>query len=789
MKQPVDTRVEFISILNNKEKELGQERGILLLVGPARDLGILEQACFDPDQTWNKCITARYTLKAAAPAQVFGTLVQHLINDIRSMIPDTPQMSKGKISKQAIEQPIEGPYGRMREAGMGSSEKGSETGFLWQMFSPLVEKLDFVLAVENNQALDSNMIVKVVHDLLAESSQDSLLKVGQRLVVFLQLVDVVEDDEAWSRYLNQVAALLPYRTMLVISGLPESLQINTTVPTQRRLEFESVVEPEPSIQKAVIFKESAAISDEPSTDDKLKRRRYANALARMILHKQTYPPLSIGIHGPWGKGKSSFMEQIKEELEKERKESAPPVLTIKFNAWSYSDAKQVWAGLLNKVSEEIEKKLGDLRTIKLNLGELLKQRKAELFWASALPFFILLVAVGLGFVFGANLIGVLKISLGLTNEGVNEFEKAIIPMLGGLGSVLLMFKRLAQVMQPVSLRIAHFARLPNYSRELGFQHAVIKDLKFLNEALQKYQSDARVVVFIDDLDRCSEQRIMEVLQAIILVLAPARFFVILGIDTEMIYRAIHQYYTTDDKPPPSWFPRQYLKKILQLSFHLPSIEKTEREQLVTSLFSQASINELNKRTDEKPEGGEPSHSDISQLSLIVNRALLVEDDTQIEKQQVDIREELVEDTPYELAAFYDYQECLEDNPREIKRAINVHRLMKFMIQKHGVKIGGWTEQRQRQLVRWVLFCICWPELVVYALSEAEKKQADGDVLKLCVDKHGGKIKSTQRWQRLSHIEAKNGDNLLPADIDDAFIFVACSTLLVEDVKEGKENGV
>jgi hypothetical protein len=291
-----------------------------------------------------------------------------------------------------------------------------------------------------------------------------------------------------------------------------------------------------------------------------------------------------------------------------------------------------------------------------------------------------------------------------------------------------------------------------------------------------------VIVFVDDLDRCSEQRIMDVLQAIILVLAPARFFVILGIDTEMINRAITQFYTTDDKPPPTWFPRQYLKKILQLSFHLPSIEKTEREQLVASMFSQTSIDELKKKTTEKSKEAERADPDKLLLPLIMNRELFVKHDTSLEKGKIDIREELVEDTPQELAAFYDYQGCLEDNPREIKRAINVHRLMKFMMQKHGVK-GEWTEKRQRQFVRWVLFCICWPELVGYALREARKKQTDGDVLKLCVDKYEIEVKSGQRRQRLSHIKAKNRDDLLSADIDEAFIFVAFSTLLVEDVND------
>jgi Cdc6-like AAA superfamily ATPase len=746
MEQPVDARKEFISILNNKDKELGSERGVLLLVGPERDLGILEQACFDTEQTWNTCITARYALKAAAPEMVFGTLLQQLIADVRGMTTDPVRITEAMNVKQSVERPSDKSYGKLREGNSGTSDRAPA----WKNFSPLVEKLDFVLAVDNKKPIDGNKVVNVLQNLLSESHQGSLLEVGHRLVVFLQLVDTVEDSKAWSWYLKQIASILPYRTMLVISGLPGSVEIDTTVQTQRRLELKSTDGTPAPEQKVVAFKENAAISDEPSTDDRLNRRRYANALARMILHPQTLPPLSIGIHGPWGKGKSSFMDHIREELENESEESGSSVVTVTFNAWSYNDASQVWAGLLNKVSEAIEGKLGTLRTIQLNLGQVFKKRKAELLWTLTLPLFLFLAAVGLGKAFGADIIGLLKTALGLdTGSAHTEFEKAVIPLLGGFGSILFLFKRLATVMQPVSLRIAHFARLPNYSKELGFQHAVMDDLKFLNKSLQKRKANTRVVVCIDDLDRCSEQRIMEVLQAIILVLVPAKFFIILGIDTEMIYRAINQCYTTDGTSPPQWFARQYLKKILQLSFHLPSVEKTEREQLVASLFSQASIDEFTKKTGKETGGGEPSAPDKTLPNLIVSNDLLMEHDTPIEKHKGDVHEEWVEDTANELAAFLDYQECLEDNPREIKRAINVHKLMKFMMQKHGVQMGSWTEQRQRQLVRWVLFCTCWPELVASALREAGNKKGNDDVLKLCIDKHQAEIKSIDRRRRLS----------------------------------------
>ena len=194
--------------------------------------------------------------------------------------------------------------------------------------------------------------------------------------------------------------------MLVISGLPDEVMPDPDVLTQQRiiLEAEEVNEQEePTLPERVItVDENSAISDEPSTGDELNRRRYATALVRMVLHEQTDPPLSIGIHGPWGKGKSSFMAQIREELKQEAKGSQTLVVTVDCNAWRYDDATQVWAGLLNKVSEGIETNLGSLRTFSINVGRAVGNRKTELVSAAAFPLLVLMAAIGLGWLLGVN---------------------------------------------------------------------------------------------------------------------------------------------------------------------------------------------------------------------------------------------------------------------------------------------------------------------------------------------------------------------------------------------------
>jgi len=56
-------------------------------------------------------------------------------------------------------------------------------------------------------------------------------------------------------------------------------------------------------------------SDNSTTQDELNYRIYANTLTKIISNTSIEEtPLTIGIHGPWGSGKSSLMEMIQENL-------------------------------------------------------------------------------------------------------------------------------------------------------------------------------------------------------------------------------------------------------------------------------------------------------------------------------------------------------------------------------------------------------------------------------------------------------------------------------------------
>jgi KAP family P-loop domain len=235
------------------------------------------------------------------------------------------------------------------------------------------------------------------------------------------------------------------------------------------------------------------------------------------------------------------------------------------------------------------------------------------------------------------------------------------------------------------------------------------------------------VVFIDDLDRCSEEKIMEVLQAITLILGDSRFFVFLGMDTEMIHRAIRVHYTKDQIDPklPPKFAEKYLRKIIQVSFYLPDASKRSRLAYIKSLFSVTPQKSTGQTEAEdlagtegapKPLGdGERPTPPTTDDTLPISFAYL---------RQPLSRE--VQDTDVELSTFQDHLRFLEDNPREVKRLINLHRLVKIFLAEKQQLLR--RDEEQRSLVRWLIFCARWPDLVNVCLAVAEEEPDSSNIL-------------------------------------------------------------
>ncbi len=104
----------------------------------------------------------------------------------------------------------------------------------------------------------------------------------------------------------------------------------------------------------------------------------------------------------------------------------------------------------------------------------------------------------------------------------------------------------------------------------------------------------RIILYIDDLDRCHPDRVVEVLQAVHLLLSLDLFVVVLAVDARWLERSLYKAYLPEEVAREAalgrevgsrvFSPQNYLEKIFQIPYSLPGMSKTGFETLVGHLI-------------------------------------------------------------------------------------------------------------------------------------------------------------------------------------------------------------
>ena len=132
------------------------------------------------------------------------------------------------------------------------------------------------------------------------------------------------------------------------------------------------------------------IADSSKGDDQLGINNEVTPLARLLANKKTKLPLSIGLFGDWGSGKSFFMNKLKDRIQeiseinrKENKDSKywSKIAHIEFNAWHYVESN-LWASLVYTLFKELTTEEEDQVLVRRKIlgdkSHILLKRKEEL---------------------------------------------------------------------------------------------------------------------------------------------------------------------------------------------------------------------------------------------------------------------------------------------------------------------------------------------------------------------------------------------------------------------------
>lgn len=309
--------------------------------------------------------------------------------------------------------------------------------------------------------------------------------------------------------------------------------------------------------------------DAPTNQPALGYEGIATAFAGIIAESQ--PNFAIGIFGGWGSGKTTLMGAIKTAL------PAKGILTVDFNAWRFEREPQLLVPLLDTIREALvdraalaEQSAADgdeapdavprLRRIAGRVGRVVKALATGLSGSVGVP-------------------GTVTIKYD-ASAAIAAFDALAAPAPGldpASGQ---------EDIAPKSLYVAAFTELK----------AAFKDLA---EA-----GVTRIVVFVDDLDRCLPANALDVLESMKLFFDLPGFIFVVGLDESVIDRALATKLTAAvaSSPvtvadgsavaapaPDGQLGREYAKKIFQVPYTLPVMLPVQLEDLLESMYAEAEI--------------------------------------------------------------------------------------------------------------------------------------------------------------------------------------------------------
>lgn len=374
--------------------------------------------------------------------------------------------------------------------------------------------------------------------------------------------------------------------------------------------------------------------DIETSEDLLGYRFHAKLLKEIVLDKSMLPT-SIGIFGNWGYGKSSLMLLLEKEINEEiamhvAEGNTPRILQVRFNGWQYESYETTKYSLIQVLLDSVEKYLSDNRDVFEKLDILLKR------------------------------INLLKLGVLLLKKYVwDKIPNAIksnLPQADDLKECI------------------GVDDITKFQNEFQNEHTSLFVTKFrtLLESIVEEAKFDSIIVYIDDLDRCSGEKMIECIEAIKLFLNVKNTAFVLGADERMVERAIKEHYPEIEQDKRQIYSpfSDYLEKLIQIPYRLPRLSLNEQYTYILFLllkskypnFFNAVIKDYNDYKNKEPFGNYDA-----------------------EKMRATLGENKIPDVEALIPIIPMMTRFLNGSPRQLKRFLNTFDLRMRMVQVANIR--------------------------------------------------------------------------------------------------------
>lgn len=392
-------------------------------------------------------------------------------------------------------------------------------------------------------------------------------------------------------------------------------------------------------------------SDNETERDFLNFTGVADTVAEIIVQAGERP-VSIGVSGAWGVGKSSMIKLIRNALTARAEGRRSDFVFVEFNAWLYQGYDDARASLLETIATTLEKEAQERQTGLDKVQDLLKRvdwlRAAKLTAGSGLA-----LALGLP---PTGLVGeVLRLGkTAIAGEGTSADIAAIESVGGEVGANVASIIKSKQDVSPPKEIHALRSSFEDALREMG----------------------VKLVVLIDDLDRCLPPTTISTLEAIRLFLFLENTAFVIAADDSMIKHAVRKHFEgiEDENLVTSYFD-----KLIQIPIRVPPLGTQEVRAYMMLLFVENSS--LSSAEKEAIRTKVCQQLQQTWRGKRVDRAFMETTHTQLPPDLLGRFE-----TADRLAPLMTSASQIAGNPRLIKRFLNALSIRMSIARAHGVSV-------------------------------------------------------------------------------------------------------
>jgi hypothetical protein len=469
--------------------------------------------------------------------------------------------------------------------------------------------------------------------------------------------------------------------------------------------------------------------DHPSKIDELGRTVLAENLANRMravraeeIKATDKGAFMVHINGPWGSGKSSLLNFLSNELmRKDTSHHKQQWVIVNFNAWENQRLGRPWWWLMNAIFRQGFQQLQEIsrwRSITFWMRELL-WRSSRTRWS---PYLVALLALALLFwiIWFLALVGILPTVIqttvvesgGSLLASLSETAKSMSAIIAFIITVWGIIFGLSRSLLQGSERAA--------STFMESNRDPMKVLtKHFNAMITHIQQP--VAIFIDDLDRCQDSYVVELLEGIHTLFSEPLVTYVIAADQRWIcasYEKAYNTFTNSIEEPGRPLRYLFLEKLFHLSTTVPPMSIDSQEsywQRLIQANQPVRQDETEKiRTEVKQALQRLNHEKdiLAYVQSTINKGNALQE--RYAREEATRRLAATDVALHTDHALKGFAHLLEPNPRAMKRFVNTYgfeRAVTLMVEKKIVAM--------EQLALWTIIVLRWPLLAEFLKNHPE----------------------------------------------------------------------